>query len=677
MIAIKKALLMRKIMAADRLFRACFALLVLADSHRLVWAALCLAGGVLLQDHIPAAYLAVVLAGLCCLAGAGAFLRCFSLACGLLAVAAGMLASETEIRTADHLMLDKAVTTTITGIIEKRAARDSNRLALTLTDVSSPDPALLGIDKVRFTTDDLPFLLLPGDRIQARVRLFALSPPSFAGRPDYARNQYMSGLTATGFAYQTSLQHANADTRPGMRLNRWRHRFAAEFSERMGPAYGGVAAALLVGVREDISGPVYDAFRASGLAHLLAISGLHMGLFCLSVLVGVRAGFACFPSLCQRWSPRRFAALAALFSGFAYLLISGGPVSAIRAFVMAVIILLAVLADRPAFTLRNLALAAICLLVLSPSVLYSAGFQMSFAASFAIIAGIEALRDHTPANRLIRAVFLILLTSALASVVTVPFVAYHFGQFTLWGIAANLIAIPLTTFLIMPAGILVLLGAPFGLSGLADGLMVWPIAALLATDDLFAGLPFAGIFMPPPPVGLLGLFFGALVSLFTPGRLFRLCGGLGLVLCLVLWAGRETYQAAVFFARGPVLAIVTPAGEIQTSVPVSPWWQDNLRLSLGREVVTTAEPPMTEATVILVTRRRQLSAACDSMAETIITLAEPLYACRSGRQLVYLPVTDKNRNRESWLISSGGTDEAVPMPLSNLHHQRRPWRHRD
>ena len=185
----------------------------------------------------------------------------------------------------------------------------------------------------------------------------------------------------------------------------------------------------------------------------------------------------------------------ALLCGFLYLLISGGPVSAIRAFVMAMIILLAVLADRPAFNLRNLALAAFCLLLVSPSFVYAAGFQLSFVASFAIIAGLEMISTHSPANRVLRYVFFILLTSALAGMVTIPFIAYHFGQFTLWGILANLIALPLTAFFIMPAGILVLLSEAAGLSGLANQFMIWPLHILTVTADLFAGLPYAGSFL--------------------------------------------------------------------------------------------------------------------------------------------------------------------------------------
>ena len=666
MSAVKRALQMLKNPDVSALSDA----FVLADSHKLVWAAMCLASGCVLHDVISPSFLPVILAVFALCACYSAIRRRLSLSFCLVAGIAGLIASEAEIRAANHIMLAEPVTASLTGIVLTKAVRSSGRLSVTLGGVSSPDPRLDGLNKVRFSIGADKLSVLPGDKVSARVSLFPLSPPAFAGRPDYACNQFLSGLSATGFAYQAHLVKPQADKSWPVSLNRWRHQFAAELSARMGLPYGGLAAALLVGVRDDIPPPVYDQFRASGLAHLLAISGLHMGLFCLSVLMVIRAGFACFPALCQRWSPRRFAAIIALMCGFGYLLISGGPVSAIRAFVMAMIILLAVLADRPAFTLRNLALAAFCLLLVSPSSVYAAGFQLSFVASFAIIAGLEMVGTHSPDNRYLRYVFFILLTSALAGLVTVPFIAYHFGQFTLWGILANLIALPLTAFFIMPAGILVLLCEGAGLSGCADQLMIWPLHILTVTAAICAGLPYAGSFLAPPPVFLLILFTWALVSLSTPGLLYRVGGYAGLLVCGLIWAERPDYQAAVFFVRGPVLAVVASSGAVQTTVPVSGWWQDNLRLALERPVISNS-PAGPVDQIYLVRRRGQLSAACDSDADLIITFAEPLYPCRTGRPLVFVVP----KERESWLIQL--PDEAtgaVPPLLSNLPKQRRPWR---
>ena len=149
--------------------------------------------------------------------------------------------------------------------------------------------------------------------------------------------------------------------------------------------FGGLAAALLVGVRDYIDESTYALFRDSGLAHLLAISGLHMGLFCFSVFSVLRVFFGLFPSVSQHIAVHKLAALCSLLAGGIYLILAGFPISAIRAYLMAVVIIIAVLADRRALSLRNLALVGFILLLFQPSIVYMVGFQLSFIASFAII----------------------------------------------------------------------------------------------------------------------------------------------------------------------------------------------------------------------------------------------------------------------------------------------------
>ena len=161
-------------------FSSLSAVFVLADSHKLVWAAACLASGILLHEQIPASALALFAAGLVVLAGMAGLLRRLSLCAGILA---GLMAAEAEIRRADHVMLAEPVTASVSGIVQTRAVRSSGRLSLTLTELTSPYSRLAMLNKLRFSMDNVPPLILPGDRVDARVRLFSLSPPSFAGRP--------------------------------------------------------------------------------------------------------------------------------------------------------------------------------------------------------------------------------------------------------------------------------------------------------------------------------------------------------------------------------------------------------------------------------------------------------------------------------------------------------------
>src|SRR5690606_25389684 len=155
---------------------------------------------------------------------------------------------------------------------------------------------------------------------------------------------------------------------------------------------GAIAAALIVGDRAAIDEADNEALRISSLAHLLAISGLHMAILTGLVFGVVRLGLAAVPWTAYRLPAKKVAAAAALLAGAVYLLLSGGTVATQRAFVMAAVALTAVLLDRPAISLRALALAAVLILAISPHSLLDAGFQMSFAATAALVAGYEALR---------------------------------------------------------------------------------------------------------------------------------------------------------------------------------------------------------------------------------------------------------------------------------------------
>ena len=173
---------------------------------------------------------------------------------------------------------------------------------------------------------------------------------------------------------------------------------------------------------------------------------------------------------------------------------------------MACIVIAAVLTDRRVLTVSNLALVGGVMLLFTPSLVYSAGFQVSFLASFAIICTLGLVRDMQIKHRLTRWAVFMLLSSAMAALITTPVIAYHFAHFTLWGVIANLVAIPLTGIVILPADIMVLLA---GLTGylpalqVTAGIMALPLGWLTAFSDIIASLPYAGSYLLPPPVFLL------------------------------------------------------------------------------------------------------------------------------------------------------------------------------
>ena len=269
-----------------------------------------------------------------------------------------------------------------------------------------------------------------GDRVNIAARLFPLSGPFLPGMPDYGRAAYLNGIGASGFAYK--VKNIDQDIEKNIFSNsvqRLRNQLDLHFQETFHPQIASIASALYLGKRDRLSTDIYTLFQKSGLAHLLAISGLHMALFCMSLYGLLR--LAIVPAeIFLPISAHKIAAFLAILAGFAYLLIAGTPVSALRAWSIAAIILIAVIVDRRALTLRTLALVALMLLIWRPSYLFQPAFHLSFSATFGIIATYQMVKGKIPRRGLIGFLTSLAITSLAAGIVTAPFIAYHFAIFT-------------------------------------------------------------------------------------------------------------------------------------------------------------------------------------------------------------------------------------------------------
>ncbi len=297
-----------------------------------------------------------------------------------------------------------------------------------------------------------------------------------------------------------------------------RQDIAARVRSAIGGAEGAVAAALMTGERGAIPPRVIAAFRESGLAHLLAISGLHMGLVAGILFFSLRALLALIPPIALRFPVKKWAAVAALPGAFGYLAITGATVPTQRAFVMVALVLLAVVVDRTAISMRLIAWAALVVLVLRPESLVGASFQMSFAAVVALVAVYEEVTRTVPARGLLhrwrglgdhrrssprRLRFYIagvVLTTVIASLATAPFVVYHFNRFAAYGLAANMVAVPLTALWIMPWGLAAFLLMPFGLEAAALAPMGLGIGAVIWVAEAVSSWPGAVVRVPAMPV---------------------------------------------------------------------------------------------------------------------------------------------------------------------------------
>ncbi len=364
-----------------------------------------------------------------------------------------------------------------------------------------------------------------GGRIRLRSIVFPPPAPAEPGAFDFRLQAYFDGLGATGYALSPHRRVAGPG--PGrweavrIALERLRRDIAARVDAAIAdPAVAKVTAALLHGEQTDIDPEVMAWFRASGLAHLLSISGLHISLVAGTVFFAVRAALAAVPALALRLPLKKIAAVAGLLAATGYAMVVGAPVPTIRSLLMTALVLLAVLVDRVAISLRTVAFAATAVLLLFPESIAGVSFQMSFAAVVALVAAYEALERPLAGLRASagwpgRGVFHyavgLLLSSAVATLATAPFSLHHFQQVTPLGLIANMIAVPVTAFVVMPMAIVVALALPFGLDGWPIALMGWGVGLIVETARIVAAMPHAVIRLPAtPPAFLAAVVVGGL-----------------------------------------------------------------------------------------------------------------------------------------------------------------------
>ena len=356
--------------------------------------------------------------------------------------------------------------------------------------------------------DSDPTPLAVGDRIRVRALVRPPSPPAYPGGWDLQRGAFFADLAGYGFAIGpvARLAHHRPHGLAGW-VEHLREVVAARCRAALPGTRGAIAATLLTGTQTAIPEPDREAFRASGLAHLLAVAGLHIGIVMGLVFAATRALLALCEYTALHWPTKSLAAMAALAAGGGYMLLTGMHVPIERSFAMACLFTVAVLAGRPALSLRGLALAAAVLILLAPQEVPGVSFQMSFSAVLALIAGYEALRpwlhrlrgDGAWWRRAGLQLAALALTSLLAGTASAPYAAYHFGRVQLYFVPANMVAVPLTALWVMPAGLAALALMPLGAQGLALTPMGWGIGAILWVARTTAALPLAVVAVPPMP----------------------------------------------------------------------------------------------------------------------------------------------------------------------------------
>lgn len=541
----------------------------------------------------------------------------------------------------------------------------------------------------------------PGDHIRMRARLYPAPAQVVPGGWDLQRALYFAGIGAVGYSFGPARRvEIPGETRGvswrGISWRDWLQRLRNEMTARINAVLpgstGGVASALITGKRGTMSEEVAQGFRDSGLAHLLVISGLHLALVGGFVFLTVRAGLALIPFVALRYPIKKIAAVMALTVMFFYLLISGAAVPTERAFVMNGIVFAAILIDRLRLSMRICALAAALILILEPASLIGVSFQMSFGAVVMLIAAYEAwgpllarlFHGHSIVRRVLGHFGGVAVTTVVATFGTEPFAIHHFHHFVLFGILANVIAVPISAMWTLPWGLVSCLLMPFGLERLGLTPMGWGIEATVWTGQWVAGLP--GNVWATPRLPLYGLVLIAL-------------GGLWLGLWHGRWrvwglAGIASGLATMLLTRPPDIVLadfgrLLAARAADGNYYVAPGAEKLPRSFLMRETAAELRPwPEIGAgegselhcpgdgrcfytangrRVALVTSEAGLPVACGTV-DAIVAAVPAGFACRS-----LIPTVDRIDNWRNGAFALWLDPDGITVESANLSRGDRPW----
>lgn len=448
-------------------------------------------------------------------------------------------------------------------IVEPRPRR-GQRLTILVTSLGTLEPAKRPTH-VRVRTLSTLEGLRAGDAVRVRATLAPPARPAIPGGFDFARSAWFQQLGGIGFSVGKAVIDTEAGEPPARlkieaAAERLRQRIGARISAVLPDETGAIAAALITGERGSISKETNDAYRDSGLFHILSISGLHMATMAGAAFLLVRLLLAASPAIALQYPIKKWAAVAGAVATLAYLFISGASYATLRSAIMIAIMFLAVLLDRRAIALRNVALAALVILAFYPESLLDVGFQMSFAAVTALVAMYEYLRTRPRGDTAsgfglpmqgVRLIGGIILTTLVAGLAVAPFAAYHFHKSQQFAVLANLIGIPICNVIVMPAALLTLLLMPLGLEWLPLVVMGAGIDGMTMCARWVAALPGAVGNVPAMP----GVAFGAFVA-----------GGLWLTLMQTRWRLLGLGLVAAGVGLAPTLPrpdlLVAPDGKL-------------------------------------------------------------------------------------------------------------------
>lgn len=421
--------------------------------------------------------------------------------------------------------------------------------------------------RVNLKPDQYQESFQPGAVIRLRARLMPPAGPALPGGYDFARRAWFQGIGASGSALGDVEVYKLSRYVP--LFGDTRAKLTGHIIENMPAGTGGIGAALIAGDQGHIPEIDAQAMRDSGLAHLLSISGLHVTAVVGFIFLLVSRSLALLPWLALRVRVPLVAASAAALGALAYTLLAGAEVPTIRSCIAALLVLAALALGRDALTLRLVAFGALVVLLFWPEAMAGPSFQLSFAAVATIVIlhdlpwmkRLTERREEGWGIRLLRAIASLILTGIAIELILAPIALYHFHKTGLYGALANVVAIPLTTFVIMPLEAIALLfdivgvGAPFWwLAGQG-------VSLILGIAHKVSSLPGAVSMLPSmPDWAFAAIIVGALIGGLSRTRI-RLVGALPFSIGIIAMIAAPRPDLLVT-GDGKHLALVSRLGEI-------------------------------------------------------------------------------------------------------------------
>jgi competence protein ComEC len=551
-----------------------------------LWLPAALAAGIGLYFTLkfePDAVLTGAVAGLALLAAIAARFRLHpflsAMLAALCAVAIGFCAA--KVRTelvAAPIVSHRVGPVHMEGRIETVEYRE-NGVRIRLGELNAPRFRGALPSHVRVTMRSQLTPLSPGQWVHVIAVLMPPPAPAAPGDYDFGRRAYFEELGAVGYTFGEArpiapLRQPSLLESWNAGLERLRNAMTARIRAALPGSQGAIAAALITGDRSGVDPSDTQAYRDSGLTHVLSISGLHLALAGGIFFWVIRALLASIPAIALNYPIKKWAALAALAGAGFYLLISGCEAPAVRSYIMLAMMFFAVLVDRPAITMRAVALAAGLILLFSPEQLVSPGFEMSFAAVICLIAYGEwetsrRPQDDVPTGYLTRAwryIRGIATASIVAGLATAPFAIFHFDRSAQYGIVSNLLSMPIAGFVIMPSATAAMVLMPFGLEHVPLLIMGEGVAMMSWVARWTASFPGATSVLPAWPLAaLLLVAFGGLWIALWQARWRWL--GVAPIAAGIAVALAATPPDLLIGRDGTTVAVRTRAGRLAFVVP--------------------------------------------------------------------------------------------------------------